>query len=290
MKRTLREEYSEKFQSIPTLPIWADLNAISVWEKIAFCCYKANFHLHENTVTQDLIYSFWQLAQDRKLPVQIYQATSERVNGNDIELAIQTQKGYLLFPCQAKMVSRNGRYPNLRHKVGGQYQLDLLLEYGKNMGAIPIYLFYNFSNDAARNKAFERLNSLKIERLGCSVFPAEFIKSNFHRGDRWSIPDFYKLHRLLAIPFSNLFQLINSTTIPGLSLHDFNSSARYYTEEELVDKNWWRKLAPQATIGFIQQENPLAKTTQQEENESSYRPAFRILLPIERRRTALYSN
>jgi hypothetical protein len=293
MNPILLEQFYKNFLTNPSLCNWADVFSVLTWDKIGFCRFQANFNIHETTITQGLIYEFWLLAVGRKLPVQIYQATNEMANGNDIEIAIQTRKGYLLFPCQAKIVNKAGRYLGIRHKVGDKKQIDLLLEYGRRTGGIPIYFFYNFGSNPTSNQAIEKMRSLEIERLGCSIFPAEFIKHNFYRpgSNRWSIPDFYKIHRLLAVPFSNLFQLINSTSIPGLKLEEFGSSARFYSEVELTNKEVWKDLVPPAAIGRIDPfRSYINDAASSDIKEPTFTPAFRILFPIERRNAKLYSD
>jgi hypothetical protein len=291
MNASLLEQYYKNFQTNPSLCNWADIFSLSTWDKIGFCRFQANFNIHEITITQGLIYEFWLLATSRKFPVQIYQAIAEEVNGNDIEIAIQTRNGYLLFPCQAKIVNKTWRYPRISHKVGSKKQIDLLLEYGRKTRGIPIYFFYNFGSDPTSNDAIEKMHSLKIERLGCSIFPAEFIKHNFYRpgSNRWSIPDFYKIHHLLAIPFSNLFQLINSRSIPGFNLDGFSSGARFYSEEELISEDIWKDIAPPAAIGRIDTfRSNTDEIAPADSKDPTFAPAFRILFPIERRTTTLY--
>jgi len=293
MNTTLLEQYHKNFQANPSLTNWADIFSLCTWDKIGFCRFQANFNLHENTVTQGLIYEFWLLAASRKFPVQIYQARNEKVNGNDIEIAIQTRNGYLLFPCQAKIVNKRGRYSTLNHKVGGKDQIDLLLDYGRKVRGIPIYFFYNFGDNPPQNQAIEKKRNIPIESLGCSIVPAQFIKQNFSRTTtrRWSIPDFYKIHHLLAIPFSNLFKLINSTSIPGLDLAGFSLGAQFYSEEELSEEAIWRDLAPPTAIGRIDPLRSYPLDVAQSDSEGpAFAPAFRILFPLERRTTTLYHN
>jgi len=285
MSPDLLKEYAKKLQTNPSIANWAELIAITIWQKIGFCRYVADFNLHENTVTQDLIYSFWQLAIARKFPVQMYHAKNEQANGNDIEIAIQTANGYLLFPCQAKIVSRKGNYAGLSHKVGGKLQIDRLLDYSHRVAGIPLYIFYNFGGDPQQNDSLEKMRALDIQRLGCSIFPADFIKYSFYRTatNRWSIPDFYKAHRMLAIPFSNLFQLINSDTIPGLNFKAFSGGARFYSKDELFDKSYWHNLTPPPAIGRIPTDEPSPILRQAVDSEQrAFNPAFRIVFSIER--------
>jgi hypothetical protein len=278
-------EYAKKFQINPSIVYWAEISAIKIWRKIIFSRSAADFNMHENTVTQNLIYSFWELAITRVFPVQLYQAKNERANGNDIEIAIQTANGYLLFPSQAKIVNKKGNYPGIRHKVAGKLQIDRLLEYGNRVAGIPLYLFYNFGDNPERNEALENKYCLDVQRLGCSIFPAEFIKHNFYRTatNRWTIPDFYRIHHLLAIPFGNLFELINSNTIPGLNLGAYSAGAKFYSKDEITNKNYWRNLTPPPSIGRIptQDHNRMSLPTFESE-DNGFNPAFRVVFSIER--------
>lgn len=285
------KNYLKQFQVSPSICVWAEITAVTIWQKIGFCRHVTDFNVHENTITQDLIYSFWQLAISRIFPVQMYHSKDERANGNDIEIAIQTSNGYLLFPCQAKIVNKNGRYKGLRHKAAGKFQIDRLLEYGHKVAGIPLYLFYNFGGDPEKNYLLEKMRSIDLQRLGCSIFPAEFVKHNFYRSatNRWSIPDFYKAHRLLAIPFSNLFQLINSQTIPGLNLDSFSSGKKFYSKNELFESNYWRNLTPPPTIGRVPTPDSTQLSTQHPDPEkTTFNPAFRIAFSIERENTTIF--
>jgi hypothetical protein len=290
MDPDLIKKYLMKLQTDPSIVNWAEIFAIRTWQKIGFCRSIAGFNMHENTVTQELIYLFWELADSRKLPVQMYQAKNEKANGNDIEIAIQTSNGYLLFPCQAKIVNKKGSYPGISHKIAGRFQSDRLLEYSRRVAGVPLYLFYNCGIDPEKNETLECMHSLDIQRLGCSIFPAEFIKKNFYRiaKSRWSIPNFYSAHYLLAIPFSCLFELVNSDTLPRLDLKAFSSGARFYSKDDITDKKYWRNLTPPPSIGRITTDELSPLLTQAlDSGRNAFNPAFRIICSIERETTTL---
>ena len=126
-----------------TLVDWFQVFSIDIWKRIDFTWRTKGLKLYETTITQNLLYSIFQLAKGRMIPVKLLEAKNESINGNDIELAIETNRGFILFPCQAKLIKENGKYRSLSHKVGSRYQIDLLLRYAQKVQGVPLYLFYN---------------------------------------------------------------------------------------------------------------------------------------------------
>jgi hypothetical protein len=276
----------------PTLCNWSKFFCASVWEKIGFCRLVAKMNVYETSITQELLYQFWQLARHSKLPIQLYQSKNEKANGNDLEIAIQTKQGYFLVPCQAKIVSKKSNYAAFPHKVKGVHQLDILLKYGRKVRGLPLYLTYNFHNTAYQNETIESLHSLNIQELGCSLHPAALLKKDYSNSltGKLSIPNFYDLHRKMAIPFSRLFCTIGTTRI----LEETNtplSAIEFHTEEDLTDPDYWQDLAPSAAIGRIPLSEEPRFTESPAATATSFNPRFRILLSMERRiRGQLFSN
>jgi hypothetical protein len=140
-----------------TLCNWSKFFSASVWGRIGFCRLVAKMNVYETSITQELVYQFWQLARHFKLPIELFQSKDEKANGNDLEIGIQTKHGYFRVPCQAKIVGKNSRYAAFLHKVRGVYQLDALLAYGRKVRGLPLYLMYNFHESAYENQKIETL-------------------------------------------------------------------------------------------------------------------------------------
>jgi hypothetical protein len=274
---------AKQLQEHPTLCSWSKLFSAYVWERIGFCKLVAKMNVFETSITQELLYQFWQLAHNSKLPIQLYQSKDEKANGNDIEIAIQTKQGYFLVPCQAKIVGKNSRYVAFRHQVNGAYQLDTLLTYGRKVRGLPLYLMYNFHNIPYQNQAIESLHSLDIRELGCSLHPAVLLKTDYSISltGKLSIPNFYDLHRKMTIPFSRLFCTVGTTRI----LEETNtnlSTIEFYTEGDLTDPDYWQDLAPLAAIGRIPPVEEPRFTESPAATATSFNPMFRVLLSTER--------
>jgi hypothetical protein len=285
--------YYKQLQSSPSLCNWSKLFSSTVWEKINFCRSTAKMQIFETSITQDLIYQFWLLACSTKMPVQIYQSKDEKANGSDLEICVQTAKGYFMVPCQAKIVSKNSKYRAITHKVKGTYQIDLLLAYGAKVGGLPMYLLYNFHDNKHENQLLEKQHKLNIFELGCSLCPAENLKKTcwISYPGKMSVPGFYQIHEKIAIPFSKLFCSIGTSEILE-EIETPLAKITFYDEESLTDSDRWNSLIPAAAIGRIS--NPSdereIERTQFEEQPTSYNPKFRILLSTEKRIPRLISN
>jgi hypothetical protein len=284
------KEISQKLAANPTLSDWGELFAMLTWQKIGFCRHAAKLNLHEVTITQDLLFSFWQLAMHSPLPVQMYQSTNEKTNGNDLEIAVQTDSGFILFPSQAKMLAVSNRYLSINRHKKGAYQIDRLLAYSKQIKGFPLYLFYNFCTDANAIHALEDKYETSIDKLGCSICPAMILKHHFFDSDlkKWRIPSFYSVHNLFYSPLSLFLRGAGQRFEQLQSLFEITpGTVRFYTQAELTDKKLWKDLAPLPSIGRI---SPVRETVQffnpSEETTGPFRPRFRILLSTQRKKGA----
>lgn len=161
---------------------WFRHQSISVWRRILFS-WQQESNTRETTITENLVFEFWQFAKFGKGVVSLYEFKKEHVRGNDLELMIETPKGYLLFPCQCKMISKQSKYPTIAHKVGKHYQVDLLVDYAKKHGGLPLYMFYNHS--LSLSQQMEQYESIiSEEEYGISVLGAVYVKYTFFKEDR----------------------------------------------------------------------------------------------------------
>lgn len=288
------KDFSQAKANYSTLSEWGNWFASDTWQRIGFCRQVAHFNLHEVTITQNLLFSFWQLALHSQLPVQLYKARDEKTNGNDLEIAIQTDMGFVLFPSQAKMLAVNNRYKSINRCRNGVYQIDRLLAYAHEMGGFPLYLFYNFCTDIEAVWAILEKHKISIDTLGCSVCPATVLKNHFFDTElkKWRIPRFYAMHNLFYSPLS-LFLLAVGQSFERLqSLFGIGTGIlRFYTEAELTNKKLWTDLAPGPAIGRI---NPTARKIDSPgpkvRESASFQPKFRILLTSRRRGATIYRN
>lgn len=294
MKSNIIEEYLEEFQQYPNLCNWSKLQSVLIWNKVAFCRAVAQFNLNETSITQELIYEFWKVAHVNVIPIRIYQAVDEKTNGNDFEICIQTEKGYILMPCQAKIIKLNSRYPTLNHKGKSGRQIDLLIEYAKAGNGFPIYFFYNSCFDHETIRQMEDVYVFDLQELGCSVHSAQKLKKRYFdlAQDRFTSPTFLDLHYPTATPLSSLFCTIGKpfaflAQILGIDQQDIG----FYSEDALTNKAFWKNMVPPVTIGRISPpEEKVQFKREVDDTGSFYKPRFRILFPLERKRSSVFED
>jgi len=301
-RQRLQELYA-KLEQEKSVCAWASIYSSYVWNKIGFMRSLSRGRIAEPTLTQDLVFQFHYMADGSELPVKLYEAWDESANGNDLEFFIEKGNGYLHLPMQAKLISADGKYHKLHHKVAGKYQIDLLLDYANKHGAIPLYLLYNHSVSAALEcemtdykpvkkdeDLFNSEEGVHLEEFGCSIVSAKHLKELYCTPPRtrkpnntWKTPDFRDLHPNPALPFSSLFcglvkepvenwpTLLHLERLPTLTLHD---------HQAITDENYWRDTAPLASVSGITetyQEFLLDMPTQEKEIKK-FHPKFRIVI------------
>ncbi|WP_367866915.1 DUF6615 family protein [Pedobacter sp. WC2423] len=191
--------------------------AIDTWERIEFSRKTPGLRIMETTITQNIVYEL-RLLKDRFMHTgySLFESRNEKANGHDILLRIihNNHKVYT-YALQAKIIYHNlgdhkkgthlddGTYPQLKHmvakgKVNEKAQVDVLLEYARDEGYIPMYLLYNYIKRKYRG----------IDRnSGCTVIGAQFIKDKYFNNTTKDLSDkvkFSNLHPHLAFPLSKL--------------------------------------------------------------------------------------
>jgi len=91
--------------------------AYDTWTRLEFTRKTKSIKTSEVTITQNLIYNCYLLSRQFDLPIRVYEAIDESINGYDIEFAGETSEGYVLFPTQAKIIKNNGKYDTISHRV-----------------------------------------------------------------------------------------------------------------------------------------------------------------------------
>jgi hypothetical protein len=273
------------------------LYSVQTWNKIGFVRKRKGLRLNETTITQNLVFDFWQLAMASKLPIEIYESKNEKAHGNDLEIIIETSKGFLMFPCQAKIIQRNNRYGTIHHKNKNSslYQMDMLTNYAKQNKGIPVYLLYNFYSNHKRSCQIEEEIGFPLDYYGCSIVLAKYLKEHFpasvKRETRKAvIPSFEDLHPYIASPLQNFISGLLSCNVDTWLFENEHSMdvIKFYTEEELHSNEIWEDMAPLASIGFVLDEDKeLAFIKSLNEKSTPFNPRFRIVLPIKRRQGVL---
>ena len=241
-----------EFLSYYSAKTWHDL----------MCVHHELFKMYEVTITQNLVREFLIHKKMFSLPMHIYESVNEQANGNDLEIFVETQNGFLFIPVQVKVIKQGYKYPSINHPVGTKQQIDCLIDYANKKRGIPAYIFYNYCEDYEfEDYVSDYLPGLDTEQFGCTIGNAYSINSNFFERAglrKWSIPTFQELHMPLnyAVPLLTAFsRLINGNSSDVSWFLTRNNSKyfqqiRYYSFEELhVDESWDQMLPPPKISG-----------------------------------------
>jgi hypothetical protein len=268
-----------------------------IWNRIRLARRRKQ-RVSETTITENLIFDFWCHGKEDSLAIEIYEAKDEASNGNDLEIYIETTKGFLMMVCQAKIIDKANKYAGLNHKVGSEYQIDLLIKYGRKMGAMPFYLFYNYVDVFSMGEALRQQTKYRSAQFGLTCCQAEYIKGNFYRaavGDttktRVTKPKFSDLHPLFASPLAEKIEIFSNDYLAGM-LDDIGNlfgenPVKFYSRDQITNNNGWDDLLPYGKIGFVETEKkqPVVKKATALEG---FNPKYRILLVKEVQRHGLF--
>jgi hypothetical protein len=273
----------------PTLGNWMRYYSAHIWERIGFAYNGKRFSINETTITENLVFDFWQLAKHSNFPVGIYKSKDEQANGSDLEILLETSQGFICIAAQAKML-KGCKYARIGHKVNSHYQIDMLLEYAKRKNAIPVYLFYNRSYEPGTIKIIESLTGESIEHYGCSIGSAFTIKQYFfsQAAGPKIIPSFGDVHPDLAMPFHYLAYPFN-IWYPDIHNQVLANKVRFYSSDEISEDGEWSDIAPPAKIGYIyQKDDDVVLPLSVKKPVPEFNPKYRIIVSFERKKTALY--
>jgi len=175
--------------------------SVKAWNMIKF--YRdRNDRISETTITEQLIYEIESGIDDHKYPIRLFESRKENVNGNDLEIFINTANGYVLLPCQSKITNREYKYEKFWHTVNESRQISLLCNYAKSFGGIPAYLLYNYIPLEAQSDAFKKITHQ--ERYGITFTEAtpflHVMKGMQLSGTPLKPPTFNSLHPHPAKP------------------------------------------------------------------------------------------
>ncbi|RAK02900.1 hypothetical protein LX87_01021 [Larkinella arboricola] len=269
------------------------LFSVVTWEKIAFVRRQKGLKFHEVTATQNLLFQFRLLAEANPSGVIMYEADSEKTNGNDIELYIKINGRYIFFACQAKIVydkssaRRPDTYDSIKHLINKktpnpEEQIESLLRYAKRKGGIPIYLFYNYCADQKTVNDIVQSSSENIEVYGCSYVDARSLIGNYYSINDWhTIPTFRSLHIQQAKPFYKLFETMELSDT-SINLRDMLRSANLEnTDDNLTqyerpfdeDGNNWV-----STNEALPRRQKSRKKSQEGTEDAGFAPRYRLVI------------
>lgn len=264
--------------------------SISTWEKIEFARKRKGLKIFETTITQEIIYYLILAANESQFNIRLFEANSEKTNGNDIECFIETEKGYLFLPMQAKLIYDNSKYPKISHKIKNEEQIDLLIKYARKKRGYPLYLLYNYCNNHSFIEWMKQQINFQPNLFGISYVDAFYIKNNFfnkrvtRNGEKtWIIPSFENLHPTIAKPFHQLLDqsILNNSGYNFIEENfiseNQNIDIQMYTENELIEAPYWLELSEQSSLGNIPF-NMVNISKNQTRSKIEFNPMFRIIL------------
>ena len=122
--------------------------------------------------------------------------------------------GWIRYAVQAKKLNlRTNKYMGLRQKVKGKLQLEVLKDFAKCQGAIPLYCFYNFINeeqDLSFGPAYWNCyKNREQQQLGCTLAPLEAVETTL---EERGAPDMLAIHlgSPKAMPWRCLFSCVRT--------------------------------------------------------------------------------
>lgn len=144
--------------------------------------------------------------------------SQESVTGIDWEWWIgSNSSGWWRYAVQAKKLSKERKYHKLRHKVGTEYQIDILEKYAKANNCIPLYTFYNYTDSNTLHQNWHCNLDFEKEQLGCTVVPIDIVRQAFQiRSDK----SFASLHNnkrslpwrcLVKCPYYSIHHSLNAS-------------------------------------------------------------------------------
>ena len=289
----MERDQDDLFKSERIVDILKGLSMLT-WSKIGFSREHKGFKIYETSITQDLIWNLIQRSSISKFQLRIFEATSERKNGNDIEFYIETKEGFIFFPVQAKIIYKDLKYPKLNYPSSGESQIISLINYARRRGGVPIYFLYNYLPLEPTYSFIKKYDLSDLSFYGISYVSAHYLKDKYYNEDwkikgtkKWTIPSFTDLHPQNAFPLHRIFkdEFLNESKeeyliriFNDLDLQ-FQHKIRQYDLIDLENANGWKELGVSG-IGRpnIQKEIFTAESSDSNISQSEFIPCFRVLL------------
>ncbi|MDN3550999.1 DUF6615 family protein [Mucilaginibacter aquaedulcis] len=270
-----------------------------IWDKIGFSRRK-KLRISETTITEGFIFDLWQFAERAKLGIEILEAKSEKTNGNDVEIFVELGGEFASFPCQAKIMDRNGKYVKIGHRVDPDLQIDLLISYARREGAVPGYLFYNHEVDPATLTALQAYRAFELSHWGVSWAPAIAIDVMYFHYTRTGrkkvkkVPGFKTLHPHTGRPLADLIcQMLHFPKPWKTELTDYGTKngyeVKFRKDSTVRDDGDWSSFTPAGRIGFVTNADLTKSVETRGKNRPDFDPKYRIVFSLERPQRAIYS-
>lgn len=284
-----------QFNNYPTLCNFLQLIAYDTWKRVEFGRTRNGFKVFETTITQNILYEFCVYCDlYRSIPMRMFEAINEPLNGNDIELIIQTSQGFIIAPIQAKIIYSTDDYKAMEHGN----QINDLIAYANSVGGVPLYLLYNYYSDPTFTYTGNVCGiQFTKEQFGCSLVNANFLLDNFafnridkNGNSKWTIPTFTDLHPSIAIPWfvlgccrtssTNTLATIDLISTPSKIKAGLSPDQKVitYKYDELINGNKWKPLEIKG-INFNKDFDEIENT--------KFSPRYRIVMGFDEQKLKL---
>lgn len=144
--------------------------------------------LGEETLTDILTLDFARLAETHEVRLFQTPKPEEARKGTDLEVFLNTGGGAAIrYAIQAKKLYPDMGYIHINAKAGksGRFQIDVLEDHAKSVGAIPLYLLYNYIDHAEVSRCWKCCKCPVDEKqLGCTLVPSWHVREAIRRRGR----------------------------------------------------------------------------------------------------------
>ena len=133
----------------------------------------------EETLTDILALDFIKLAGRRKIKMFQIEKHEEARKGADLEIFLSIGRNtHVRYVIQAKKLYPKHQYPHINAKTGksGLFQIDVLEDYARIVGAVPYYLLFNFVDRIQRTLHWHCRRQFDEKQLGCTLVPSWLVR------------------------------------------------------------------------------------------------------------------
>lgn len=141
--------------------------------------------LGEETLTDILTLDFAGLAGTHDIKLFQTPKPEEARKGTDLEVFLNTGgSAAIRYAIQAKKLYPYKGYIHINAKAGksGRFQIDVLEDHAKRVGAIPFYLLFNYVDHAEASRCWNCCECAVDEKqLGCTLVPSWHVREAIRR-------------------------------------------------------------------------------------------------------------
>ena len=225
----------------------AEKIAHDTWERLSLS-RDLRVRLGEETLTDLLALDFTRSMKGR---ARLFQCTKaqESIEGTDLVILIHAggNRGFR-FAVQAKKLYPSNRYEHLNARVNSScsFQIDILEEFSRSVGAVPLYLLYNHAFLDDTFPYWHCCQCVNQRQMGCTFVPSWIIRQAVsNRGHR----NFHSIHAsCAALPWRCLFDCpegrVHQLSMVRRSLIELRSPAYVDRPSDEVQNNDWVRFEP----------------------------------------------